>query len=195
MSKNNFPHRSLLRFPHKLHWAVGLAALAFAGGGESKEAGTEPSRAPRAAHAVDAPSKPTATTQPKLNDTADSIVVSSSCIGPIALGASKEAVETLSLRVHPKYSGMTHPYSVQYKDGAVTGVQVSLSAATRPVVVAGISLPAKAPLDRVAAALGTCGKPIVQIGGTFHECADGVVLSIGSGSPDEVWVRISYDES
>jgi hypothetical protein len=131
--------------------------------------------------------------QAPLLDEASTIEVTGRSIGPIALGMPQARVASLGLAVHPQYSAMTVPYSVYYKDDKVSGVSVSLRNTKRPVVVAGKTIPAAATLDEAAELIGECGEAQLLIGGTTRKCAQGITVSIGSGSPDEVWLRIDAE--
>lgn len=156
-----------------------------------QEAGTPPSAVQEPEPSTAAKTAPPKTpTQTPLIDEASTIEVTARSIGPVALGMHKARVASLGLAVHPQYSAMTIPYSVYYKDEKVSGVSVSLRNAKRPVIVAGKIIPATATLDEAAELVGECGEAELLIGGTTRQCAQGITVSIGSGSPEEVWLRI-----
>ncbi len=125
-----------------------------------------------------------------LSDDAETIAVVSEAIGPVRLGMQRAQTDSLSLAVHPNYSGMTVPYNLYFDGDVVSGISLSLAQAKRPVTVLGREIPAGATLENVAEIVGGCGEPELAIGGTTRHCAEGIKVTVGSGSPDEVWIRI-----
>lgn len=120
------------------------------------------------------------------------VLVPGASFGPLRLGESKAEIEdTGLLRVHPQYSGMTIPYTVYY-DGAgkAKRIQLSLQFAPADVDVGGTIIPRTATFEAVKTLLGDCKDEPPAIGGTTSKCRGGAVnVSIGSGSPHEVWIE------
>jgi hypothetical protein len=119
-------------------------------------------------------------------------LVPGTSFGPIRLGESKADIEAAGLlRVHPQYSGMTIPYTVYYDNaGHAKRIQLSLQFAPADVDVGGTIIPRTATFEGVKSLLGDCKDQPPAIGGTTSKCRGGAVnVSIGSGSPHEVWIE------
>ena len=119
-------------------------------------------------------------------------LVPGTSFGPIRLGESKADIEAAGLlRVHPQYSGMTIPYTVYYDNaGHAKRIQLSLQFAPADVDVGGTLIPRTATFEGVKSLLGDCKDQPPAIGGTTSKCRGGAVnVSIGSGSPHEVWIE------
>jgi hypothetical protein len=126
-------------------------------------------------------------------DTSGAIeLVPNTSFGPIRLGETKAEIEAAGLlRVHPHYSAMTIPYTVYY-DGAgkAKRIQLSLEHAPADVKVGSLIIPRTASFEGVKSLLGDCKDEPPAIGGTTSKCRGGAVnVSIGSGSPHEVWIE------
>ncbi len=112
-------------------------------------------------------------------------------IGPIRSGMTRADVEALGvLRPHPRYSAMTLPVTVYYDDaGRAASMEIS-AREVDGVRIGSTVIPRDADFARAAALLGNCNPPDVRDGGTLRACPDAsVVLGVGSGSPDELWIR------
>ena len=112
--------------------------------------------------------------------------------GPIRLGATKADVEALGiLKTHPQYSAMTIPYTVYYDPaGAAERVQLSLKYAPANVKIGSVVIPRTATFDEAKALLGDCKDNPPAHGGITSNCRGGDVhVSVGSGSPTEVWIE------
>ena len=119
-------------------------------------------------------------------------LVPKTSFGPIKLGATKKEVEALGvLKVHPQYSGMTIPYTVYYDaTGKAQRIQLTFKYAPGDVKVGTLTIPRTASFDDVKKLLGDCKDQPPATGGTTSKCRDGAVnVSIGSGSPTEVWLE------
>lgn len=119
-------------------------------------------------------------------------LVPKTSFGRIRLGATKADIEALGiLKTHPQYSGMTVPYTIYYdKAGAAQRIQVSLKYAPADIKVGSVIIPRTATMDDVKKLLGDCKDEPPAIGGTTSKCRGGDVnVSIGSGSPNEVWIE------
>lgn len=114
-------------------------------------------------------------------------------IGPVSLGMAKADVEALGYEVHPQYSGMTIPISAYYDlDGKASTVEISLVHSDKDVAVGDLTIPRNASVEQIRELLGDCQDAEVNTGGTIHTCRDGgMSIAIGSGSPDEIWLRIT----
>lgn len=163
----------------KNHWRAAMISMMAAVTGCQKDAPRpEAARAPAA-------SAPTS---------AAIEVVPNESIGPLRLGAARSDVDALGLlRVHPRYSGMTVPYTVGYDAaGHVDKIQVSMLHASGEVRVGGVTIPHTATLAQARQLLGDCIDSPPAEGGTTSVCRGGAVtLSVGSGSIDELWVAVS----
>lgn len=119
-------------------------------------------------------------------------LVPKTSFGPIRLGASKADIEALGiLKVHPQYSAMTVPFTVYY-DGAgkAKRIQLSLQHAPADVRIGSLVIPRSATFADAKALLADCKDEPPAIGGTTTKCRGGAVnVSIGSGSPTEVWLE------
>lgn len=112
--------------------------------------------------------------------------------GPIRLGAKKADVDALGiLRTHPQYSAMTIPYTVYYDAaGTATRVQLTLKYAPADVKVGALVIPRTATFEQVKALFGDCKDRPPRHGGVISDCRSGdVSVSVGSGSPTEVWIE------
>ena len=144
-------------------------------------------------NAVDAgaPSGAVATAVPAPGDV---ILVPGTSLGPLRLGALKREIAALGLlQTHPRFSAMTVPYNVAY-DGAgkAKRIGVSLKYAPGDVRVGATTIPRDASYDEAFALLGDCKQGPPMIGGGQAACRGGAVgLSVGSGSPSEVWVDVA----
>jgi hypothetical protein len=114
-------------------------------------------------------------------------------IGQVRIGMSKAEIEALGILVtHPQYSGMTIPISVYYdeSDNAKT-VEISLIHTDKDVSIGELVIPKSARVNEIRELLGDCAEPQVNKGATMHACRGGAMsIAIGSGNPDEVWLRI-----
>jgi hypothetical protein len=113
-------------------------------------------------------------------------------IGPVGMGMSKSDVARFGFETHPQFSAMTIPISVYYDDlDMVRTIEVSLTHTDRPVTIGDVTIPKGAKVDEIRQLLGDCQEPEVNDGATMHSCRDGgVIIAIGSGNPDEVWLRV-----
>jgi hypothetical protein len=114
-------------------------------------------------------------------------------IGAVRLGMSKAEIEALGiLTTHPQYSGMTIPISVYYDDaGIAKTVEISLTHSDKDVAIGELTIPRTAGVNEIRELLGDCEEPKVNKGGTMHPCRGGAMfIAIGSGNPEEVWLRI-----
>jgi hypothetical protein len=114
-------------------------------------------------------------------------------IGAIRLGMSKAEIEALGiLTTHPQYSGMTIPISVYYDDaGIAKTVEISLTHSDKDVAIGELTIPRTAGVNEIRELLGDCEEPKVNKGATMHSCRGGAVfIAIGSGNPEEVWLRV-----
>jgi hypothetical protein len=120
-------------------------------------------------------------------------IVPGQSIGPIRIGSTRDEVAALGvLSPHPQYSAMTIPYTVYYDDaGVVHQVEVTLMHAATDIDVGGTVIPRTATMGEAKTLLGDCVAAELAIGGTTSNCRDGgLQVIIGSGSPNEVWLRI-----
>ncbi|MBW2461309.1 MAG: hypothetical protein JRH11_06655, partial [Deltaproteobacteria bacterium] len=120
-------------------------------------------------------------------------IVPGRSIGPIQLSMTRAAVDALGLlSPHPQYSAMTVPFTVYYDDsGRVHQVEVSLLHAGADIQVGSVIIPPTADMGQAKALLGDCSADDLAIGGTTSTCRDGgLQVIIGSGDPNEVWLRI-----
>lgn len=148
-----------------------------------KKASVAPTdRADRSAKPVPVKHRATSHTAP--------IAVSATSMGPIRFGMSRKAVEALKLKTHPQYSAMTIPYTVYYAGDSVSGISVSLQYAGGDVMVNGTMIPKNATFGQAMKAVGDCVRPDLSVGGTTATCKDGIKVTVGSGSPKEIWIRI-----
>ena len=111
--------------------------------------------------------------------------------GPIRLGAKKADVDALGiLRTHPQYGAMTIPYTVYYDAaGTATRVQLTLKYAPADVKVGALVIPRTATFEQVKTLFGDCKDRPPRHGGVISDCRNGAVsVSVGSGSPTEVWI-------
>jgi hypothetical protein len=114
-------------------------------------------------------------------------------IGHVRIGMSKAEIEALGiLETHPQFSAMTIPISVYYDEAEkAKTVEISLTHSDRDVMIGEVAIPRTASVDQIRELLGDCEEPQINKGGTMHPCRAGAVLiAIGSGNPDEVWLRI-----
>ena len=119
-------------------------------------------------------------------------LVPKTSLGPIRIGAKKADVDALRiLKTHPQYSAMTVPYTVYYDAaGAVTRVQLTLKYAPADVKVGALVIPRTATFEQVKNLLGDCKDLGARHGGVISKCrSGGVTVSVGSGSPTEVWIE------
>jgi len=122
------------------------------------------------------------------------VIVPGQRIGPIRLGMPKNAVRALGpLATHPQYTAMTIPWTVYYDDtDHVQQVEISLPHSPHDIRVDAITIPRRATQADVERLLGDCTAPTINEGGTMVPCrSGGVLISIGSGNPEEVWLRMS----
>jgi hypothetical protein len=115
-------------------------------------------------------------------------------IGPIRIGMSKAEIEALGiLETHPQFSAMTIPISVYYDESEkAKTVEISLTHSDEDVAIGDVVIPRTANVEQIRKLLGDCSEPEVNKGGTMHACRGGAVfIAIGSGNPDEVWLRIN----
>ncbi len=123
-------------------------------------------------------------------------LVPGTSVGPVRIGMSKAEIEALGiLEVHPQYSGMTLPITAYYDDaGKAKTVEVSLLNGNRDVVIGDVTIPRSASVDDIRKLLGDCEEPQVNKGGTIHSCREGgVLITIGSASPSEIWLRVTNE--
>ncbi|MEO7096281.1 MAG: hypothetical protein ABI175_23685, partial [Polyangiales bacterium] len=119
-------------------------------------------------------------------------LVPKASFGPIKLGATKKEIEALGvLTVHPQYSGMTIPYTVYYDAaGKAKRIQLTFKYAPADVKVGTLTIPRTATFDDVKKLLADCKDEPPATGGTTSKCRGGTVnVSIGGGSPTEVWLE------
>lgn len=119
-------------------------------------------------------------------------LVPKTSFGPIRLGASKADIEALGiLKVHPQYSGMTIPYTVYYDAaGKAKRIQLTFKHAPANVKIGSLTIPRTATFADVKSLLADCKDEPPATGGTTSKCRGGAVnVSIGSGSPSEVWLE------
>jgi hypothetical protein len=115
-------------------------------------------------------------------------------IGQVRLGMSKAEIEALGILItHPQYSGMTIPISVYYDEAEqAKTVEVSLTHSDKDVSIGELTIPRTAGVNEVRELLGDCQEPEVNKGATMHSCRGGAVfIAIGSGNPNEVWLRVN----
>lgn len=126
----------------------------------------------------------------------DVVVVPGQSVGPVRLGMSLAQFEALGLPRHPRYSAMTIPYTAYFEhDDRVSSVEVSLRHSPGNVVVGDVVIEKTATVDEAVAALGDCEPPDARVGGTHIRCRNrGLSISIGSGDPDEIWIRVPAPE-
>ena len=113
-------------------------------------------------------------------------------IGPVRIGMAKADVEALGFQTHPQFSAMTIPITTYYDeaDKAKT-VEISLMHSDKDVTIGELTIPKTASVEQIRELLGDCQEPEVNIGATMHSCRGGALfIAIGSGNPDEVWLRI-----
>jgi hypothetical protein len=88
---------------------------------------------------------------------------------------------TLSVTVYYDDAGRAQSMEVAVRD--VDGVRIGA-----------VTVPRNADMTSAAALLGNCGAIDPREGGTLQPCPDAsVVLGVGSGSPDELWIRTYRD--
>lgn len=112
-------------------------------------------------------------------------------IGPVRVGMSRAEVEALGFETHPQFSGMTIPITVYYDeaDQAKT-MEISLMHTDKDVTVDELTIPKGATVEQIRELLGDCQEPEINIGASIYPCRGGAVLiAIGSGNSDEVWLR------
>ena len=120
-------------------------------------------------------------------------IVPGESIGPIRLGMARAEVDALDvLAPHPQYSAMTIPYTVYYDDqGAVHQLDGSFTHAPGDIRVGDVVIPRNAGWDQAKSLLADCVDDEPAVGGTTSRCRNGgVLLQIGSGNVDELWIRI-----
>jgi hypothetical protein len=164
-------------------------------GCDEKPGSPPPASTVNVAHASPQPTQaaqaaPSANASASTSTTLD--LVPKTSFGPIRLGATKTEIEALGiLKTHPQYSAMTIPYTVYYdKAGSAQRIQVSLKHAPADIKVGSVVIPRTATMDDVKKLLGDCKDEPPAIGGTTSKCRNGEVnVSIGSGSPTEVWIE------
>jgi hypothetical protein len=105
---------------------------------------------------------------------------------------TRQEVDALGiLKTHPQYSAMTVPFTVYYEDDKVSGAEVSLRHAPHDIDVGETRIPRTATMESAAALLKDCKEPDERIGGTIVPCREGgLSVNVGSGDPNEVWLRI-----
>jgi len=124
--------------------------------------------------------------------TNDIELVPKTSFGPIKLGAKKADVDALGiLKTHPQYSAMTIPFTVYYDAaGTATRIQLTLKYAPGDVKIGSLVIPRTATFDEAKRLLGDCKDGPPTHGGTTSTCRNGdVKVSIGSGSPTEIWIE------
>lgn len=116
-------------------------------------------------------------------------------IGPIRLGMTRSEVDALGvLSPHPQYSAMTLPYSVQYEEDVVIRVEAAVRSLTG-VRVGDVTIASDATMQSAAALLADCDSEDLRTGGNIQRCRGGaVLLKVGSGSPDELWIQIARQQ-
>jgi ketosteroid isomerase-like protein len=122
------------------------------------------------------------------------VIVPGRRIGPIELGMSRARVTALGpLATHPEYSAMTIPWTVYYDDhDLVHQVEISLPHSPHDIRVDAVTIPKTSGQADIERLLGDCTAPDVREGGTMIPCrSGGLFIAIGSGSPSEVWLRMS----
>jgi hypothetical protein len=125
-------------------------------------------------------------------------LVPNESIGPVRIGMSKAEIEALGiLQTHPQYSGMTIPISVYYDDAdKAKTIEVSFIHSPIDVTIGELLIPRSASVNEIRELLGDCQEPQVNKGGTMHSCRDGGVwIAIGSGNPEETWLRVTVPDS
>jgi len=177
-------------------FAVGCLSVILVGCEKGPEATATPAAtlkaAPTASAAATASVAPPKTSASTPSTEAAIELVPKVSFGPIRLGASKADIEALGvLKVHPQYSGMTIPYSVYYDTaGKANRIQLTLKYAPGDVKVGSLTIPRTATFDDVKSLLTDCKDQPPATGGTTSKCREGTVnVSIGSGSPAEVWLE------
>lgn len=119
-------------------------------------------------------------------------------IGRVRIGMTKAEIEALGiLQPHPQYSAMTIPISVYYDDAdKAKTVEISLMHSDKNVSIGELTIPRTASVNEIRELLGDCQEPQVNKGGTMHACREGgVSIAIGSGNPEETWLRIDAPQS
>jgi hypothetical protein len=119
-------------------------------------------------------------------------------IGPVSLGMSKAEIEALGILLpHPQYSAMTVPIHVYYDDAdKAKTVEISLTHSPKDVAIGELAIPRTASVNEIRELLGDCQEPQVNKGATMHSCREGgVFIAIGSGNPEETWLRVNVPES
>jgi hypothetical protein len=114
-------------------------------------------------------------------------------IGRYRIGMSRSEIQALGiLTTHPQYSGMTIPITVLYDDTEhAKTIEFSLAHSFKDVSIGDVVIPRSAGVDEIRELLGDCEEPKMNKGGTMHACRAGAMsIAIGSGNPNEVWLRI-----
>ena len=139
-----------------------------------------------------ATSSSTTTTVSSAPSAATIELVPKTSFGPIRLGMTKADIQALGiLAVHPQYSGMTIPYTVYYDAaGKATRIQLTLKHAPADVSIGALTVPRTATFADAKSLLADCKDEPPAKGGSTSKCRGGAVnVSIGSGSPSEVWLE------
>jgi hypothetical protein len=168
---------------------LGLLAIACTAKQDTKE--EKQSATPQPASSPSEPATPApATPAPASGPTV--ALMPGQAIGPVSFGMAKADVEALGFETHPQFSAMTIPISVYYDDAdKVKTIEISLMHSDKDVTISELTVPRSASVEQIRELLGDCQEPEVNIGATMHSCRNGTVfIAIGSGNPDEVWLRI-----
>lgn len=114
-------------------------------------------------------------------------------IGPVRMDMTKAEIEALGFETHPDFSAMTIPISVNYDlSDRPSSIEISLLHTDKPVWIRGVTIPKHASSEQVRELLGDCvdSPGNIATGGTLTPCVGGKVsIAVGSGSPNEVWLR------
>jgi hypothetical protein len=120
-------------------------------------------------------------------------IVPGRSIGPIRMGMSREEVTALGiLTTHPQYSAMTIPTTAYYgDDGRVFQMEISFTHAPSDLRVGDVVIPKTSTAQETLALLADCTETEPREGGTIYLCRGGALqVVIGSGNPNEVWIRL-----
>jgi hypothetical protein len=153
----------------------------------------EKKAAPEQVKKQDAPEQPKPEQPPQPASGPTYALAPGEAIGPVRVGMSKAEIEALGiLATHPHFSAMTIPITVYYDeaDKAKT-IEISLAHTDKDVSVGDVTIPKTASIDQIRELLGDCKDPEINTGASMYPCRGGAMfIAIGSGNPEEVWLRI-----